>query len=40
MDTSVLATFMKVGLQGASGVCIVCVLPNGGFERRAGLVEL
>ncbi len=38
--TSVLATFMKVGPQRASGVRIVCVRPNCCFEPRIATVEL
>lgn len=39
-DTSVLATFMKVGPQRASGVRIVCVRPTCCFEPRIATVEL
>ncbi|MEZ3487572.1 MAG: fumarate hydratase [Lachnospiraceae bacterium] len=39
-DTSVLATFMKVGSQRASGVRIVCVRPTCCFEPRIATVEL
>lgn len=39
-DTSVLATFMKVGPQRASGVRIVCVRPACCFEPRIASVEL
>lgn len=39
-DTSVLATFMKVGPQRASGVRIVCVRPCCSFEPRIASVEL
>ena len=39
-DTSVLATFMKVGPQRASGVRIVCVRPSCCFEPRIATVEL
>ena len=39
-DTSVLATFMKVGPQRASGVRIVCVRPMCCFEPRIATVEL
>lgn len=39
-DTSVLATFMKVGPQRASGVRIVCVRPCCCFEPRIACVEL
>ena len=38
-DTSVLATFMKVGPQRASGVRIVCVRPTCCFEPRIATVE-
>ena len=38
--TSVLATFMKVGPQRASGVRIVCVRPTCCFEPRIALIEL
>lgn len=38
--TSVLATFMKVGPQRASGVRIVCVRPSCCFEPRIASVEL
>ena len=38
--TSVIATFMKVGPQRASGVRIVCVRPNCCFEPRMASVEL
>lgn len=38
--TSVLATFLKVGPQRASGVRIVCVRPNCCFEPRIASVEL
>lgn len=38
--TSVLATFMKVGPQRASGVRIVCVRPTCCFEPRIAMVEL
>lgn len=39
-DTSVIATFMKVGPQRASGVRIVCVRPTCCFEPRISTVEL
>lgn len=39
-NTSVLATFMKVGPQRASGVRIVCVRPGCCFEPRIATVEL
>lgn len=39
-DTSVLATFMKVGPQRASGVRIVCVRPTCCFEPRIATVVL
>ena len=39
-DTSVLATFMKVGPQRASGVRIVCVRPTCCFEPRIATVEM
>lgn len=39
-DTSVLATFMKVGPQRASGVRIVCMRPACCFEPRIAMVEL
>lgn len=39
-DTSVIATFMKVGPQRASGVRIVCVRPTCCFEPRIATVEL
>ena len=39
-DTSVLATFMKVGPQRASGVRIVCVRPACCFEPRIATVDL
>ncbi|MCI8513106.1 MAG: fumarate hydratase [Lachnospiraceae bacterium] len=39
-NTSVMATFMKVGPQRASGVRIVCVRPNCCFEPRLSTVEL
>lgn len=39
-DTSVIATFMKVGPQRASGVRIVCVRPCCCFEPRIATVEL
>ena len=39
-DTSVIATFMKVGPQRASGVRIVCVRPSCCFEPRIATVEL
>lgn len=39
-DTSVIATFMKVGPQRASGVRIVCVRPTCCFEPRIAVVEL
>ena len=39
-NTSVLATFMKVGPQRASGVRIVCVRPTCCFEPRIASVEL
>ncbi|HIU29500.1 MAG TPA: fumarate hydratase [Candidatus Egerieisoma faecipullorum] len=39
-NTSVLATFMKVGPQRASGVRIVCVHPTCCFEPRIATVEL
>lgn len=39
-DVSVLATFMKIGPQRASGVRIVCVRPTCCFEPRIATVEL
>lgn len=39
-NTSVLATFLKVGPQRASGVRIVCVRPSCCFEPRVASVEL
>ena len=39
-STSVIATFMKVGPQRASGVRIVCVRPTRCFEPRIATVEL
>lgn len=39
-STSVIATFMKVGPQRASGVRIVCVRPSCCFEPRIATVEL
>ena len=39
-DTSVLATFMKVGPQRASGVRIVCIRPTCCFEPRLATAEL
>lgn len=39
-DTSVLATFLKVGPQRASGVRVVCVRPCCCFEPRIASVEL
>lgn len=39
-NTSVLATFMKVGPQRASGVRIVCLRPTCCFEPRIATVEL
>lgn len=39
-DTSVIATFMKVGPQRASGVRIVCVRPTCCFEPRIATVDL
>ena len=39
-STSVIATFMKVGPQRASGVRIVCVRPTCCFEPRSATVEL
>ena len=39
-DTSVLATFLKVGPQRASGVRIVCLRPTCCFEPRIATVEL
>lgn len=39
-NTSVIATFMKVGPQRASGVRIVCVRPTCCFEPRIATVEL
>lgn len=39
-DTSVIATFLKVGPQRASGVRIVCVRPTCCFEPRMASVEL
>ena len=39
-DTSVIATFLKVGPQRASGVRIVCVRPACCFEPRIATVEL
>ncbi len=38
--TSVLATFVKVGPQRASGVRIVCVRPTCCFEPRIATVDL
>lgn len=38
--TSVIATFMKIGPQRASGVRIVCVRPNCCFEPRIATVDL
>ncbi len=38
--TSVLATFMKVGPQRASGVRIVCVRPTCCFEPRIATVDI
>ena len=38
--TSVIATYMKVGPQRASGVRIVCVRPNCCFEPRIATVVL
>lgn len=38
--TSVIATFMKIGPQRASGVRIVCVRPACCFEPRIATVEL
>ena len=39
-DTSVLATFMKVGPQRASGIRVVCLRPACCFEPRIATVEL
>lgn len=39
-DTSVIATFMKVGPQRASGVRIVCVRPTCCYEPRIATIEL
>jgi fumarate hydratase subunit alpha len=39
-DTSVMATFLKVGPQRASGVRIVCLRPTCCFEPRIATVEL
>ena len=39
-NTSVIATFLKVGPQRASGVRIVCVRPNCCFEPRIATVEI
>lgn len=39
-DTSVIATFMKVGPQRASGVRIVCLRPACCFEPRIATIEL
>ena len=39
-DTSVLATFLKVGPQRASGVRIVCIRPLCCFEPRIATVDL
>lgn len=39
-DTSVIATFMKVGPQRASGVRIVCVRPTCCFEPRIATLEI
>lgn len=39
-DTSVIATFMKVGPQRASGVRIVCVRPSCCFEPRIATIDL
>ena len=39
-DTTVLATFLKVGPQRASGVRIVCLRPCCCFEPRIASVEL
>ena len=39
-NTSVMATFMKVGPQRASGVRIVCLRPTCCFEPRIATVEL
>lgn len=39
-DTTVLATFMKVGPQRASGVRVVCVRPCCCFEPRIAIVDL
>ncbi len=39
-DTSVIATFMKVGPQRASGVRIVCVRPTCCFEPRIATIDL
>lgn len=39
-DTSVLATFMKVGPQRASGVRVVCLRPCCCFEPRISTIEL
>ena len=39
-DTSVIATFMKVGPQRASGVRIVCIRPTCCFEPRIATVEI
>ena len=39
-DTSVLATFLKIGPQRASGVRIVCLRPCCCFEPRIATVDL
>ena len=39
-STSVLATFLKVGPQRASGVRVVCMRPTCCFEPRIATVEL
>lgn len=39
-DTTVLATFLKVGPQRASGVRVVCMRPCCCFEPRIATVEL
>ena len=40
IKTSVIATFMKVGPQRASGVRIVCVRPTCCFEPRIATIDL
>ena len=39
-DTSVLATFLKIGPQRASGVRVVCLRPACCFEPRIATVDL